>query len=138
MQSILLSFHAIVSSVFLAVGFILLFRVIRGLTTGRDYMLLDKSLSLVYLTLLYIQLFLGISLYFLRDARSEVEAGEGSFGFWVIQHFSVMIFTLILTQIGRIFIQHNLTSQKKFRNSLFYFGISYLIVLLSWGASMLR
>ncbi len=138
MMENLLKTHAILSSLFLTIGFILLFRIIRGLMQARLYKTFDHTLSIVFLATLYIQFLLGVALYFLRDAEMAINGSENSFGFWVIQHFSVMVFTLILSQIGQIFIKHNLTDQKKFRNSLFYFGISYFMVLLSWGAGLLK
>ncbi|NJM15268.1 MAG: hypothetical protein HC896_07725 [Bacteroidales bacterium] len=49
-----------------------------------------------------------------------------------------MIFTVIITQIGGIFIRSTQNHQLKHLNTIIYFGIGYLLILISTGIALLR
>jgi len=51
--------------------------------------------------------------------------------FWAIEHFSVMIFTLMIAQIGKFFTSKAITSKDKFKYALFYYGAATSIIYIS-------
>jgi hypothetical protein len=88
--------------------------------------------------LLYLGLLLGIILYFFIDtnqcllilSRDELINKQNS-QFWAVEHFSVMLFTLLIAQIGRYFASKAIISKDKFKYVLFYYGSSTLIIFIS-------
>ena len=51
--------------------------------------------------------------------------------FWGIEHVSLMLFALILSQVGRLVIKQISSDRKKYRAATFYYGISLLVVMSS-------
>jgi hypothetical protein len=97
-------------------------------------------MEVLFLVLLYLGLILGVILYFMLDPESKPgmlslqEAQENATQrFWAIEHFTIMLFALILSQIGRIFTIKNITDRQKFKYAIFYFGIATLFTFISTG-----
>ena len=145
MYDLIINTHVVVSTIYIVLGIVTLIRAIRGMVAEKTFLPLDNYLSLSFVLLLYIQLILGFWMYFYPGAQ-ELNAGmtiadaynAHNVRFWVVSHFSVMIFALILSQLGRIHISNNLQDVRKFRNTVFYYGISYILVLISAGLGSMR
>lgn len=135
MRDWLLGFHSLVSSLFILAGIYILTRSLLAGKKQYTFSDRDEKLSRLYIILLYIQCALGVVLYFqyhfASDTPPSATAGSAGTRFWVISHFSVMFFTLILSQIGRIFIKSSKNSLKKFGYTSFYYGISFIFILIS-------
>jgi len=93
---------------------------------------------LILTVALYLQLVLGFITYF--TLRTSLEGpfwevpdteNDASLRFWAIEHIALMTFALFLTQLGRIFIRKSTNPVRKFKASLFYYGISIILILFS-------
>ena len=145
MYETVIHIHIFVSSVFFLLGAIVLvwalFGWIKDKVAGRNF----KRLSIAFVVVLYLQLITGITLYFFLKPQAQAagisleEAMEqDSLRFWAIEHVSLMLFALILAQIGRLLIKQMSTDKRIFRATVFYFGISFLAVLGSATIAFLR
>ncbi|MCF6342293.1 MAG: hypothetical protein L3J31_05750 [Bacteroidales bacterium] len=138
-----MSIHGIVSTVFTILAILILYRSISGWVYRKSYTKLDKYNSLAFLVFLYIQLVLGILIYlFLGDQGHGVSSLEEatrqmSLRFWALEHFIIMIFTLFLSQLGWVFIRKSRSDLKKHKNTLFYFGLSILLIVASTGVGLI-
>ena len=135
--------HIFISTITLLAGISTLVMSIHGLSKKREYGRYDFGVSLVFNVALYFQLILGFLIYFVL--RSTLEGplwevpdtqNDASLRFWAIEHIALMIFALFLTQLGRVFIKKSKGPSRKFRASLFYFGISLLLILFSVTMAM--
>lgn len=135
MREWLIGFHLVLSSLFLLLGFYILGKSLVGRTRNLNFTHRDDQMSRLFVWFLYLQFFLGLTLYFVYHflVDTPLSADEQAAGsrFWVISHFSVMIFTLILAQIGRIFIRSAKDSRRKFGYHLFYYGIALIFTVFS-------
>ncbi len=138
-----IKFHIIFSVIFLIAIVYITMHYIFGLVNKREYGLKEKRLRKIYLTLLYADLVIGIILYFFLQKPAEIMSTEeamnhSSLRFWAIQHFSNIIFVVILCITGNLLIKKVPLSAKKFKYSVFYFGISTVIIIISVGLFALR
>ena len=137
MYQFLLLFHIISSIIFVLVAVILSGRSILGWVNHWSYVKIDKVLSVIFMGLLYLTLAHGIFMYFIdpgakphpMDIHQAMK--QASLRFWVIEHFYVMTFALILSQIGWIFIQKTKIDKSRFAYASFYYGIATIITMLS-------
>lgn len=143
LYSFFIKFHIVFSALFLIVSVAITVHALVGLIKNKPYGLFDNRFRITFLTLLYVDLVLGIILYFFLQKPAELITPEeamrySSLRFWAIQHFSNMIFVVILSVIGNIFINKTSKAIKKHKYSLIYFGISSLIIIVSVGLFALR
>lgn len=135
--------HGIISTAFTITAITILVRSIRGWGLKKAYTKLDKNISVLFLVFMYIQLVLGILLYFVlgnqqSGAESIEEAiNQTSLRYWALEHFIIMIFALFLSQIGWVFIRKSKLDLNKHKNTLFYFGISILLIFISTGIGLI-
>lgn len=140
---LIINIHGIISTVFTITAITILVRSIRGWGLKKVYTKLDKSISVLFLCFLYIQLVLGLLLYFVlgnqqSGAKSMEEAiTQTSIRYWALEHFIIMIFALFLSQIGWVFIRKSKLDLNKHKNTLFYFGISILLIFISTGIGLI-
>lgn len=140
---LIINIHGIISTVFTITAITILVRSIRGWSLKKVYTKLDKSISVLFLCFLYIQLVLGLLLYFVlgnqqSGAKSIEEAiMQTSIRYWALEHFIIMIFALFLSQIGWVFIRKSELDLNKHKNTLFYFGISILLIFISTGIGLI-
>lgn len=125
---------------FIIIAVILCVRILTALRTKRKYTKTDNRLEITFIALLYLGLILGVVLYFMLDPESKPkmlslqEAQENAAQrFWAIEHFTIMLFALILSQVGRIFTIKNIADRHKFRYGLFYYGLATLFTFISTG-----
>lgn len=135
-------FHVTYSKVFVFIAIVLTFRSLYGWIWNKDFTKWDNYLGILFLFFLYTDLIQGIILYFFLkrpdEAWSTIEAMKySSIRFWAIKHFSVMLFVVILSQIGRIFTTRKIDSRKKFKYAFFYYGVATFITVGSVGAYLL-
>jgi len=138
LYSFAFNIHIFVSAITLGSGFLVIARSIRGWAGKRTYGKTDRVASLVYTLALYMQLVLGFIIYFTLRTTLEGDfwnvpdtKNDASLRFWAIEHIALMIFALFLTQLGRTFIRKSNMAVLKFRASLFYYGVSMLLILFS-------
>ena len=137
MYKFLILLHIITSSVFIVVAIVITVRSIAGWSKNLKYSKADKYLRYLFLILLYLTLVHGIIMYFFIDPSNKTAVDvqlaikQASLRFWVVEHFYVMTFALILAQIGGIFICKTTTDKNRFAYTSFYYGIATLITLAS-------
>lgn len=138
MYQFFIIFHIISSTIFIAVAVALTLRSGLGWLNGWTYNKVDRIFSLTFMGLLYLTLIHGVIMYFFIDPASKLPTldihqamKQASLRFWVIEHFYVMTFALILSQIGGIFIRKAALDKSRFAYASFYYGIATFITMLS-------
>ena len=132
--SLAINSHIVFSSLFTIVSIVVLYRSVQGFRLPGAYTRFDRIVALNYLVLLYIQLVLGLLLYFVLVDKTSPNAEEASLRFWALEHFVIMMFALFLSQIGWILIKNSKKDKNKHRNTLLYFGISIVLIV---GSSLI-
>lgn len=126
--------HTFVSTLYLILAITSLIKF--GLAWKRDlqFKKLDKYLAIGLLSTLYIQMLMGVYLFYLK-INSTVIIHNDSLDdrFWPLEHFFVMLFSILSAQLGYIYSNNIKKSSKKFKTLFIYFLISFLLVILSLG-----
>ncbi|MCK4922754.1 MAG: hypothetical protein KAS71_16995 [Bacteroidales bacterium] len=137
--------HYLLSSIFFIVALIMITWAIIGWAQGKQYKPAFKRLSFFFTLFLYLELLTGIFLYIylkyeIHTSGMSLEQAvrQSNIKFWVIEHVSLMLFALLLSQIGMLFIKQITSDRKKFRAATFYFGISFIVVLISGIMALFR
>ena len=140
MHQILVSIHVWSSILFSIIAVILLLYILKGLLTKSEFTKKHIYLENSFIGLLYLGLILGIILYFFIEADENIgqlsmEKAQQAMSsrFWAIEHFSVMLFALMLAQIGKVFTIKAINSANKFKYALFYYGLATTITFISTG-----
>jgi len=138
MHKILVTIHVWSSAIFTVVAFFLCFYAIKSLIFKNEYKKIHVILEYGYITLLYFGFILGIVMYFFIDQNEDLRKlpleeliKKQNSQFWAIEHFSVMLFTLMIAQIGRFFTSKAINSKDKFKYALFYYGSATSIIFIS-------
>lgn len=138
MYDIVIKLHYIISAIFLILALITTIWALVGWIKNLACPSSFLKLSWVFIHFLYIQLVTGIILYFFLEPESsaniitmEDALQHNSQRFWGIEHVSLMLFALILSQVGRLIIKQISSDRKKYRAATFYYGISLLVVMSS-------
>lgn len=137
MYKIILHIHIWSSVLFMLVSLVFSVLLFVGVVRKRDYSSQYIWLENSFIVLLYLGLFLGIALYFMMPANKYIihSAAEVnhilSLRFWSIEHFSVMLFAVLLAQIGKIFTVKSHNADSKFKYALFYYGFATVLTLTS-------
>lgn len=138
MYQFLILFHVVSSTLFIGVAVVLSGRAVFGWQRNWSYTKVDRILEFTFMGLLYLTLIHGIIMYFFIDPAAKASTmdihqamKQASLRFWVMEHFYVMTFALILSQIGGIFIRKTTVDKSRFAYASFYYGISTLITMLS-------
>gem|GEM_PF-356051 len=111
-----------------------------GILKEKVYTVFYRKTEIIFLVSMYLQLTLGVILYFFlrpennpRIVTIDDAYRFSSMRFWAIEHFSVMLFALLLIQIGKIFTTKLPRDRDKFRYAGIYYGFSTLLILISTG-----
>jgi hypothetical protein len=138
MHEIIVKIHIYTNVCFSLVAIMLCFSLIRGYFYNKIYSKTQLYLEFGYIRLLYFDLLLGIILYFFYRFSADVQSmnlqeviQRQNSQFWAIEHFSVMIFALLIAQIGKIFTSKDIADKYKFKYALFYYGIATIIIFIS-------
>jgi Na+/proline symporter len=106
-----------------------------GYFTKKDFSKTDDRLGLFYLIFMDIQLLLGVALFFVGSAFSNLTS-DPSFAmktpairFFSVEHGMGMLIAILLVHIGRNKVKSEADDTSKFRKGFIYFGISLLIML---------
>jgi hypothetical protein len=138
MHQLLTNIHIWSNVIFSLVAIFLLFNALRSFLYSRPFTKSNVYLENAYIGLLYFALFLGIILYFffhtsdieINISIEDLQKKQNS-QFWAIEHFAVMVFSLLIAQIGKIFTSKSISDRDKYKYTLFYFGLATLIIFTS-------
>lgn len=133
--------HYIISATFLLIALVLIYRSVNGITRDANYTFFDKVLSSIFMINLYLQLIFGLLLfsnlgsslgydYVSADGTVSVVAKR----FWPVEHIVLMIFALLIANLGFIFSNKSKESKSKHKKVLVYYCLSMLLIAYSLGA----
>ena len=138
MYSSILTFHIIISVILSVVALFIVTRSLVGLIRNFKFSnFQDYYIPVFAVTLLYIELILGLLLYTihmnkLEEFISQTNANDYfSSRFWAIEHTILMFFAIIFGHLGLVYAKNLVNSQSKFRMNLMYFGLSFILILIS-------
>ncbi len=144
MRNAILTLHIISSILALAVTLVIVIRAFLGLLHKVKLSPKDVKFPLMVTLLLYFQLLLGSILYVLYIidySKGEIdmlaEASTGS-RFWAVEHFILMVFTLVVAHIGWIFARNGKTPQLIFKKNILYFGVACIMIFISMTMNVVR
>ena len=119
----------------------MLFGLLRNLKFSNLY---DFLIPVFAVVLLYLELILGFFLYTihmnkLEDFINQANANDYfSSRFWAIEHTILMLFAIIFGHLGLVYAKNLSSSVAKFKMNLLYFGLSFILILISLTMNMLR
>jgi len=126
--------HMSIGMIFLINAVLLLTRSFRGYVYHKKYSRLDNILSYAFLANLYLQLLFGLFLIASPDSffsSQDVSVKMAADRFWPIEHMILMLFALLIANLGMILSNNSQTSRDKYRKILIYYSISIVMIVLS-------
>lgn len=145
MYSIILIAHIIISIILTIVAFYIVVRSFIGLVNGLVFSnLFDFFIPVFAVILLYLELVLGLLLYYmhmskLEDFISQTNANDYfSSRFWAIEHTILMLFAIIFGHLALVYSKNLSNNIAKYKMNLLYFGLSFILILISLTMNMLR
>jgi len=133
--------HYIVSGTFLIIALVIIYRSIIGIIKKKDYIFFDKILSSSFLINLYLQLIFGLILFSNLGSSIGYDyvSADGTIKmvskrFWPIEHIVLMIFALLIANLGFIFSNKSNESIAKFKKVLVYYTLSIVLIAYSLSA----
>jgi hypothetical protein len=136
------SLHTIISGTFAIIAVWLVIRSIRGIRNGNAYLSIDKYLSYGFIITLYLQLIFGLILFSNPGAVSGTEnAGvEGALKlatkrFWPVEHIVLMLFALLIANLGLILSSQSTLDKEKHKKVLIYYMIALILIAVSLSAN---
>lgn len=143
-RNTILTLHIISSIIALGVTLFIVVRALLGIMGKTKVAVTDVKGPLVATLLLYFQLLLGSVLYVFYiidysngkiDRLSEAASGSR---FWAVEHFILMVFTLVIAHIGWIFARNSRSPRSIFRKNILYFGVACIMIFISMIMNVVR
>ena len=128
--------HIFTSIVYLVLAILLIVIHIKGILNKQKYTKKHKFIAISYILSLYLQLIIGLYLFFSQEYESLAmppHVIDGNVRFWSIEHVFLMIFALAISQIGYINTVYAEDSKVKFKKGLIFYSIPLLLILISLG-----
>ena len=145
MYSFILIAHIIISIVLTIVAFYIVVRSILGLSKRLEFSnSFDYIIPVFAVVMLYLELVLGLLLYYmhmnkLEDFINQANANDYfSSRFWAIEHTILMIFAIIFGHLALVYSKNLSNNIAKYKMNLLYFGLSFILILISLTMNMLR
>ena len=145
MYSIILIAHIIISIILTIVACYIVVRSFIGLIKGLFFSnSLDFYIPVFAVVLLYLELVLGLLLYYMHMSKlegfiSQTNANDYfSSRFWAIEHTILMIFAIIFGHLALVYSKNLSNNIAKYKMNLLYFGLSFILILISLTMNMLR
>lgn len=137
MYNAFLSLHSIIRWVVLILAVLALIRMYFGGWMGRKaYSKADDRASLLFVTLLDIQLLIGIILYFfLSPATTSLLNGTGSMAapltrYFGAEHAAMMLLAVIVAHVGRAQSKKAPDARGKFRRAAIWYTVALVLLLV--------
>jgi len=136
MYNFVLSLHNIIRWVVLIVAILALIRMYFGGWGGRKaFSRADDRASLLFVTMLDIQLLVGIILYvFLSPTTMALLSGDGSMAapmtrYFGAEHAALMLISVIVAHVGRAQAKKAADARGKFRRTAIWFTVALVLLL---------
>lgn len=137
MYSTLLILHSLLRWLVLAAGVAAAWRGLAG-WKGRPWSTADARAGLVFVSVLDLQLLIGLVLYLFVSPTVKVAAldfgaamRDSVLRFFLVEHALGMLIAITLAHLGRIRIRKAATDVRRHRAAAVFFGLALLVVLLS-------
>jgi cytochrome c biogenesis factor len=151
MYPFFLALHNLLRWLVIVAAVIVLARTVWGLLARRSWASLDDRMGQLYTISMDLQLLVGLLLFFVLSPLTRmaltnmaVTMSDDTMRFFVVEHFPYMLVAVILAHIGRVRVRKAAEDRARFRQTLIWLGLSFLIVLiaipwpfLSYGRSLL-
>jgi hypothetical protein len=136
--SLIKLFHTFVSATFLLIAIWLFIRSINGLIKDKPFKRLDKYLSFGFIISLYLQFIFGLILfsnllsgmgysYISADQTTKIVSKR----LWPVEHIVLMIFALVIANLGLIISLKTKSDNGKRKNILIYYSFALCLILFS-------
>lgn len=114
----------------LALG-ILVYAVINALLKkNKEYQSSDKTVSIITLSLVHVQVIIGLVLYFVESRQNGLsEMSDSVSRLYSLEHPLMMLIAAVLITIGHSKAKKATESAKKFKTTYVFFGIGLLLIL---------
>jgi len=131
-----LVFHSIIRWAILLFGAWTVINAFTGLASKRPYSANDNRSNLFFMIFCDVQLILGLILLFSNTWIDKIKSGMGPLmkdptnRFFVVEHGMMMMIAWVLVHIGRSAVKKT-TPEKKHKKMLLFFGLAFLIIIIS-------
>ena len=100
---------------------------------NREYRSLDQKMGLVTMSIIHVQLLLGLILYFIspKVIFSAQSMSNDLLRFFLVEHSSLMLLSIILITVGYIQSKKAQTMRAKHLRLFIFYGTGLLILLFS-------
>lgn len=133
-MQIVLVIHNMLRWAVLLFGLFTFISALSGTFSKREYKVSDGKSNFFFMLSCDIQLMLGLILYFtnswfdrLKDFSNSVKDPYNRF--FTLEHALLMIIAWILVHAGRASVKRASTSALKFKRTLLFFGLAFLLIL---------
>lgn len=130
--------HVTISIVTLLSGVIAIILAWVYRSKNKEFTKVNKALNKSFVISMYTQLVLGFAMYTKSwsdtptlESSAIDPGGSPQIRFWEIEHVAIMVFALMLVQIGYIFISKTKSPQKKYLLTFWYFGIPLCLMIFT-------
>ena len=133
----LLGLHSILRYVLLVLLISAIIKAVLGWLKKGDYKKGHNQISLFTMAIAHIQLFLGLSLYFMsgfvKSAHENMSKAmkNTELRFWAVEHISLMIFSVALITIGRHFAKNANEDTAKHRKTAIFFILALIVIMVA-------
>tara|TARA_E500000331_G_C17227480_1_gene700981 strand:+ start:365 stop:808 length:444 start_codon:yes stop_codon:yes gene_type:complete len=145
MYSILLIFHIVISILLGIISCYIVLRSIFGLLGKVSFSnFYDIKLPIAAVICLYLELILGLLLYAIYINQLETlitQANANAYfsaRFWAVEHAILMFFAIIFGHLGLVYAKNLANDKQKFQKNCLYFGLSFILIVLSLSMNMMR
>ena len=145
MYSILLIFHIVISILLGILSCYIVLRSIFGLLGKVSFSnFYDIKLPIAAVICLYLELILGLLLYAIYINQLETlitQANANAYfsaRFWAVEHAILMFFAIIFGHLGLVYAKNLANDKQKFQKNCLYFGLSFILIVLSLSMNMMR
>jgi len=132
----LLVIHSLLRWFILLFGLWTLLSAIAGVVGNKAYSASDSRANFSFMLGMDIQLLVGLALYFvggwfdrLKDLGNNMH--DANLRFFTMEHELMMIIAWILVHVGRVSVKKATSSSAKFKRSLIFFGIAFVLILVA-------
>lgn len=145
MYTILLALHSFTRWLVLSSLLFTVFWGYRGWLLNKPYSKFENIVRYITTTVAYIQLILGLWLYFISPIVSyflhhfSIAVHERAIRFFGMEHITMMLIGITIITIGSAKTKGRVTDREKFKTMIIWFTIALLIILTSvpWSFSPL-
>lgn len=143
MEHILIT-HSVLRWLILVTTTLLIIISVKNYSQNKDYSKFDNILRSSSLGFLHLQFLIGFFIYFIfspyANSFLNFQFDNYELAFFGIYHFVLGIAIVVIATIGNVKIKKEIESKQKYRNTIIYFGIALILIILMipWHRPLFR